>query len=68
MRSTTKKYARMNSLNDGLISLSELSNLKIEFIENEYVVTLIDDQEFEIIKGYGNSVTHAINDLHSNLF
>lgn len=49
------------------IPLSELKNLKFEYIKNEYVVTLIDLQGFEILKGYGISVVEAINDLHQNL-
>ena len=49
------------------IELSELKNLKVEFIKNEYVVTLVDDQEYEILKGYGISIASAINDLHRNL-
>lgn len=50
------------------ISTSEFKNLKFEFIKNEYIVTLIDDQGYEIIKGDGTSVINAINDLHNNLF
>ena len=49
------------------IALSELKHLKVEFIQNEYVVTLIDDQEYEILKGFGDSIAVAINDLHRNL-
>lgn len=51
------------SSKDSVINLSELTNLKVEFIKNEYVVTLTDDQEFEILKGYGDSIARAINDF-----
>jgi hypothetical protein len=55
-------------MKDCLIKLSDLKHLKVEFIKNEYVVTLIDDQEYEILNGYGPSIPNAINDLLSNLF
>lgn len=55
-------------MKDKTINISELKNLKVEYIQNEYVVTLIDDQQFEIIKGYGITITIAINDLLNNLF
>ena len=50
------------------IPISELKNLKIEFFNKNYIVTLIDKQNFEIIKGDGLTIVEAINDLHSNLF
>ncbi|WP_157614247.1 hypothetical protein [Pseudotamlana agarivorans] len=52
---------------DEKINLSELKNLRFEYIKNEYVVTLVDNLGFEILKGYGISITEAINDLHQNL-
>ena len=55
-------------MKDCSIKFSDLKNLKVEFIKNEYVVTLIDDQEYEILKGYGLSIPSAMNDLLSNLF
>jgi hypothetical protein len=48
------------------VNLSDLTHLKVEFKKNEYVVTLVDDQAFEIVKGYGDSITNALNDLLSN--
>ena len=42
-------------------------HLKFEWKNDQYVATLIDQNEYEIIKGYGGSVIEAINDLHSNL-
>lgn len=50
-----------------LIPTSEFKNLKFEFVNGEYIVSLIDKEGFEIIKGYGISIIEAINDLHHNL-
>jgi hypothetical protein len=54
-------------MKETLINLSDLKHLKVEFIKNEYVVSLVDDQQYEILKGYGLSISTAINDLLSNL-
>jgi hypothetical protein len=48
-------------------SKNELKYLKFEELSNEHVVTLIDETGYEIIRGYGNTIIEAINDLHSNL-
>ncbi len=56
----------LNNSNDKLM-VSELTHLKFEIKNGEHVVTLIDESEYEIIKGYGTSIAEAINDLHSNL-
>ena len=53
---------------DDVLKLSELKNLKVELIDREYVLTLVDDQEYEVIKGYGVSISSAFNDLLHNLF
>lgn len=50
-----------------ILSHADLKHLKFEMKEGEYKVTLIDQFEYEIIKGYGKSIVDAINDLHSNL-
>ena len=31
------------------------------------MLTLVDSEGFEIVKGYGKSIADAINDLHHNL-
>lgn len=49
------------------IDTNQLSNLKIEHLNKEYIVTLVDNTNTEILKGYGISVVSAINDLHKNL-
>ncbi len=46
---------------------SVFKHLKFEWKNDQYIATLIDQNEHEIIKGYGYSVIEAINDLHSNL-
>jgi len=50
-----------------IASESELKHLKFEAFNNEHVAILVDEQEYEIIKGYGRSQIEALNDLHSNL-
>jgi hypothetical protein len=50
------------------IDITEIPNLKVEYIQKEYIVTLVDDQQFEIIKGYGLTLANALNDLLSNLY
>ncbi len=50
-----------------IIATYKLKNLKFEIINDEYVVSLIDKEGYEIIKGYGVSIIKAINDLHHNL-
>jgi len=59
-------HFNLNMMQENIINLSDLKHLKVEFIKNEYVVTLVDDQAFEIVKGYGDSVSKALNDLLSN--
>ncbi|MCR9289152.1 MAG: hypothetical protein NXI23_17390 [Bacteroidetes bacterium] len=49
------------------IEIHCLKNLKFEKSDNEYMVTLVDNTGFEILKGYGKTTTEAINDLHHNL-
>lgn len=49
------------------LDLTEIKNLKFEFINQENVVTLVDNQGYEIIKGYGVSIADALNDLLHNL-
>jgi len=49
------------------IDLSHLQNFAIREAENGFVVALTDDEGFESVRGFGNTPTEAINDLHSNL-
>ncbi len=49
------------------IDITQLSNLKIEHLDREYIITLVDGSNTEILKGYGISVVSALNDLHNNL-
>ena len=58
---------RMDTSFNNILSQADLKHLKFEMKEGEYVVTLVDELEYEIIKGYGKSIVDAINDLHSNL-
>lgn len=52
---------------NNIINLSDLSYLKFDKKTTKYIVTLIDEKGFEIIKGYGKTLEIAINDLHHNL-
>ena len=49
------------------VNANQLKYLKFEFINHEHVATLIDSKGHDVIKGYGNTITSAINDLHSCL-
>ena len=49
------------------VDISELKHFKLEYLNNEYVVTLVDSENYSILKGYGRSIVEAINDLHHNL-
>ena len=48
--------------------LQQLSYLHYEQKDYQHIVTLVDPQGHKIIKGYGNTMIEAINDLHSTLF
>lgn len=45
----------------------DLKHLKIEVLNSQYTVALTDMGGKEILKGYGNSIEEAINDLHHSL-
>jgi hypothetical protein len=49
------------------LNINELQFIKIDKFINSYCVSLIDKEEYEIIKGYGSTVVEAINDMHDNL-
>lgn len=49
------------------IQVEELSNIQITESENGFVVALTDQEGFEIVRGFGDTVTEALNDMHSNL-
>ena len=49
------------------IDPSGLSNIAIREEGNEFVVALIDNEGFETVRGFGLSLTEAMNDLHRNL-
>ncbi len=49
------------------INPMDLKHLRIEVLNSEYTVALTDLDGIEILKGYGNSIEEAINDLHHNL-
>jgi hypothetical protein len=49
------------------IKIEELEHLNVEFINHEYIATLIDSVGYGILKGYGSTPAKALNDLHNNL-
>lgn len=49
------------------INTNELKHLKVEFVGVTYIACLVDASGLEIVKGYGDTVIDAMNDLHSNL-
>lgn len=60
-----KEIREMGS--DTYINTNQLEHLKFELINHEHIVTLMDSSGYEIVRGFGNSVIDAINDLHGNL-
>ena len=52
---------------NGQLVKGELNYLLFENKNNKCIVTLVDNQKYEILKGYGRNRIEAINDLHSNL-
>lgn len=47
--------------------ITQLKHIKLEKKSKECIVTLIDSTGYEIVKGYGETATEALNDLHSVL-
>ncbi|MFT6138812.1 MAG: hypothetical protein ACJAUJ_001910 [Salibacteraceae bacterium] len=45
----------------------DLKYLKFQTQKEIHLVTLIDLQGYEVLKGYGSRPTEALNDLHNNL-
>lgn len=50
-----------------LINPMDLKHLKIQVVNSEFTVILVDASGYEILKGYGSSIEKAINDLHHSL-
>jgi hypothetical protein len=49
------------------LNTNQLKHIKVNKLTESYSVSLVDHKEFEITKGYGNTVIEAINDMHDNL-
>lgn len=47
--------------------ITKLKHIKFEKKGMQYVATLIDEDEYEILKGYGASKMEALDDLHQSL-
>lgn len=44
-----------------------LQYIRFENDDNQCVAILMDDDKYEILKGYGSSKLEALNDLHQTL-
>ena len=49
------------------VQLSKFKHIKFELENDEHIVSLVDAEGCEILKGYGNSIIEAMNDMHHNL-
>lgn len=49
------------------IQAEELRNIRVSETEDGFVVALTDKEGFEIVRGFGGTVTEALNDMHGNL-
>ena len=49
------------------LNINQLRCIKIDKLSNTYSVSLIDNDKFEITKGYGSTIVDAFNDMHDNL-
>ena len=67
MNEITEIEQKIYESSNDILSKADLKHLKFQKSEKEYIVTLIDDRGYEILKGYGKSTIEAINDLHHNL-
>jgi hypothetical protein len=47
--------------------MEQLEHLKFEKTPHECIVTLVDSNGIEVVKGYGKIAIEALNDLHSAL-
>ena len=57
----------MQDLKTNPINPIEFKYLMFEYQSDEHMVTLVDAEGFKITRGYGQSISEAINDLHHNL-
>ena len=65
---TRRSWIRnLNLRNQIKLNSNQLKFLKIYQFSESYSVSLVDNQEFEITKGYGTTLVEALNDMHENL-
>ena len=48
-------------------SSTRFKNLKFEYNKGIYIVALHDNSGYSIVRGYGENIIEAINDMHSCL-
>lgn len=49
------------------VDTKELEHLMFQKDNGQHIVSLIDKEGYQILRGYGNSIVEAINDLHAGL-
>ena len=49
------------------LNLTQLKHLKFDYRHEKYIASLIDVSGYVILKGYGETMMDALNDLHHNL-
>ena len=59
---------RLDSIEQGImVNPIHLKYLKFEMDKGMYIVTLNDLSGYDIVRGYGNTIIEAINDMHRGL-
>jgi hypothetical protein len=54
-------------LEETKIDTSEFRHLRFEKKGGQHIVSLVDSNEYQILRGYGGTIIEAINDLHSGI-
>lgn|GEM_PF-2257644 len=47
--------------------LSDLENVRISRTAEGFVAALTDDDGLEVVRGFGQTIAEALNDMHRNL-
>lgn len=61
-----KELTKMKSQGTN-IDINELRHLMLTKKDGQNIVSLIDKDGYQILRGYGPSIVEAINDLHAGL-
>ena len=55
------------SVTEITIDLTQLKNVSVRQEDDEFIASLMDDEGMELVRGFGDNPTEAMNDLHRNL-